>query len=90
MARGPRARCRSSAPIAILLALLAVLLGIPLAVTYAETGLVPRIPTAILIVGLVILAVLSLFAGLILDTVTRGRREVKRLFYLQSPAPGAN
>ncbi|WP_419814980.1 glycosyltransferase family 2 protein [Glacieibacterium sp.] len=75
--------------VALLLIGLAIVLGIPLAVTYAQTGLVPRIPTAILIVGLIIIAVLSLFAGLILDTVTRGRREVKRLFYLQSPAPGS-
>ena len=46
---------------------------VPIVETYVETGLVPRFPTAILITGMVIVAVLSFFAGLILDTVTRGR-----------------
>ena len=50
--------------------------------TYLDTGLVPRFPTAILATGLVIIAVLCFFAGLILDTVTRGRREMRRLAYL--------
>ena len=63
---------------------------IPLAITYLETGLVPRFPTAILATGLMILAFLSFFAGLILDTVVRGRREVRRLHYLSFPAPGAD
>ena len=71
-----------------LLSLAAVLLAVPLAVTYVGTGLVPRFPTAILVTGLMILAALNLFAGLILDTVVRGRREVKRLAYLAQPAPG--
>jgi glycosyltransferase involved in cell wall biosynthesis len=71
------------------LALLAVLLAIPLVLTYARTGLVPRFPTAIGATGLVILAALCLFAGLILDTVVRGRREVRRLAYLALPAPVA-
>ncbi len=71
-----------------LLALLAVILAVPLVMTYAETGLVPRFPTAILVTGLMILAVLSALAGLILDTVVRGRREVRRLAYLSHPAPG--
>ena len=70
------------------LALLAVILALPLFVTYAETGLVPRFPTALLSTGLMILAFLNLFAGLILDTVVRGRREVRRLAYLAHPAPG--
>jgi hypothetical protein len=52
--------------------------------TYFETGLVPRLPTAILATGLAILACLSLMCGLVLDTVTRGRRELKRLFYLSA------
>ncbi len=73
--------------IALALALLAVVLAVPLAMTYLETGLVPRFPTAILATGLVILAALSSFAGLILDTVVRGRREVRRLAYLGQPAP---
>ena len=60
----------------------------PLVLTYFETGQVPRFPTAILATGLMILAFLNFFAGLILDTVVRGRREVRRLAYLQYPAPG--
>lgn len=75
--------------IAALLAVVAVALGVPLILTFLKTGLVPRFPTAILATGLFILAALSLFAGLILDTVTRGRREMKKLFYLAVPAPGA-
>jgi glycosyltransferase involved in cell wall biosynthesis len=72
----------------LLLALAAILISVPLAITYARTGLVPRFPTAILATGLMILAALSFFAGLILDTVVRGRREVRRLHYLSLPAPG--
>jgi len=64
-----------------------MVLAIPLAVTYLETGLVPRFPTAILVTGMTIVAVLCFFAGLILDTVTRGRREVRRLSYLSLEAP---
>ncbi|MFL9842047.1 glycosyltransferase family 2 protein [Sphingomonas sp. ST-64] len=75
--------------IALALAGLAVILAVPLAMTYMETGLVPRFPTAILATGLVILSALSLFAGLILDTVVRGRREMRRLAYLAQPAPMA-
>jgi len=71
-----------------LLAVLAVILAVPLAVTYMHTGLVPRFPTAILVTGLMILAALNGFAGLILDTVVRGRREVRRLAYLAHRAPG--
>ncbi len=74
--------------IAALLTLVSIVLGVPLVVTFIETGLVPRFPTAIVITGLMIIATLCLFAGLILDTVTRGRREMKRLVYLQHPAPG--
>ncbi len=73
--------------VALALAVLAVVLAVPLVMTYLETGLVPRFPTAILATGLVILAALSSFAGLILDTVVRGRREVRRLAYLAQPAP---
>ncbi|TVV71266.1 glycosyltransferase [Sphingomonas solaris] len=73
--------------VAGLLGLLAVILAVPLAITYAGTGLVPRMPTAVLVTGLVILAALNLFAGLILDTVVRGRRELRRLAYLSLPAP---
>jgi glycosyltransferase involved in cell wall biosynthesis len=74
---------------ALFLAALAIVLAIPLAITYFQTGLVPRFPTAILATGLMILAALSFFTGLILDTVVRGRREVRRLHYLSFPAPGA-
>ena len=74
--------------IGVVLLIVALLLSIPLISTYAQTGLVPRQPTAILITGLGILAFLSFFSGLILDTVTRGRREMRRLAYLALPAPG--
>ncbi len=73
--------------IGLVLLLAAVLLSIPLVVTYAHTGLVPRVPTAILVTGMTIVAVLCFFAGLILDTVTRGRREIRRLAYLSLEAP---
>lgn len=69
------------------LALAALVLAVPLGITYAQTGLVPRLPTAVLVTGLMILAALNAFAGLILDTVVRGRREVRRLAYLAYPAP---
>ena len=74
--------------IGALLVVVAILLAIPLVRTYMETGLVPRFPTAILVTGMIIIAVLCVFAGLILDTVTRGRREVRRLAYLSLAAPG--
>jgi glycosyltransferase involved in cell wall biosynthesis len=73
--------------IGALLLLAAILLAIPLVVTYVHTHLVPRLPTAILVTGMTIVAVLCFFAGLILDTVTRGRREVRRLAYLALSAP---
>ena len=73
--------------IGALLVALAVVLAIPLGITYLDTGLVPRFPTAILVTGMTIVAVLCFFAGLILDTVTRGRREVRRLSYLSLEAP---
>jgi hypothetical protein len=59
-----------------------IALGIPVVAQYFATGLVGRLPTAVLATGLMILAFLSLMCGLILDTVTRGRRELKRLLYL--------
>jgi glycosyltransferase involved in cell wall biosynthesis len=73
--------------IAFLLALLSVALAIPVLVTYAQTGSVPRFPTAILSTGLMLLGALAFFAGLILDTVTRGRREIKALAYLRGNPP---
>jgi glycosyltransferase involved in cell wall biosynthesis len=73
--------------IGALLMIAAIILAVPLVRTYLQTGLVPRFPTAILATGMVIVAVLCFFAGLILDTVTRGRREVRRLYYLSLAAP---
>ncbi|MFH2046119.1 MAG: glycosyltransferase [Pseudomonadota bacterium] len=54
----------------------------PIIITYLETGLVPRFPTAILCTGLMLLAFINLTIGIILDSVTRGRREMKRMHYL--------
>ena len=68
--------------------LVALLLGYPVVMEFLETGLVPRFPTAILAASIVVIAALSFFAGLILDTVTHGRRETKRLSYLRWPAAG--
>lgn len=73
--------------IGIVLLVAALILSEPLVVTYVHTGLVPRFPTAILVSAMMIIAVLCFFAGLILDTVTRGRREVRRLAYLAHRAP---
>ena len=75
--------------IGALLLVAALILAVPLIATYLDTGLVPRVPTAILITGMTIVAVLCFFAGLILDTVTRGRREVRRLAYLSLGRPAA-
>lgn len=71
--------------VAALLAVLSLALAVPIVATYAETGLVPRFPTAILSASIMLMAFLSEACGLILDTVTRGRREMKRLAYLQIP-----
>jgi glycosyltransferase involved in cell wall biosynthesis len=72
----------------IALAIMSVGLAIPLIITYVEEGLVPRLPTAVLSTGLMLLAFLSIAVGLILDTVTRGRREAKLIAYLALRAPG--
>jgi hypothetical protein len=76
--------------IGLALAAVSVGLAIPIVITYLEQGIVPRLPTAILSTGLMLLACLSIASGLILDTVTRGRREVKLLAYLEHRAPGAD
>ena len=68
-------------------ALTSVGIAIPIFVTYLEEGLVPRLPTAVLSTGLMILGALAITCGLVLDTVTRGRREVKRLAYLSHRPP---
>ena len=72
------------------LMLVSVGLAIPVVLTYLELGLVPRLPTAVLSMGLMILAVLCVSSGLVLDTVTRGRREIKLLAYLSQPAAARN
>jgi hypothetical protein len=72
----------------IALAIMSVGLAIPLVITYVQEGLVPRLPTAVLSTGLMLVAFLSIACGLILDTVTRGRREVKLIAYLALRAPG--
>src|SRR6478609_3462101 len=71
----------------IALAAVSFVLSVPIFVTYFEEGIVPRLPTAILSTGLMLLACLSIVAGLVLDTVTRGRREMKLIAYLQHRAP---
>ncbi len=73
---------------AIALALVSILLAFPIILTYIDTGLVPRLPTAVLAAALMILSFLALTCGLILDSVTRARREAKRLAYISVPAPG--
>ncbi len=71
------------------LTVLALVLAMPIILTYFSSGLVPRLPTAVLATGTMMLAFLSLACGLILDTVTHGRREMKRLHYLSIPAPNS-
>ena len=71
----------------VILALLSLLIGTPVVYEYARTGLVPRLPSAILATALMGIALLSLASGLILDTVTRGRWEAKRMAYLAIPGP---
>ncbi len=66
--------------------LLAIGLAVPVFVDFIHTGLVPRLPTAVLSTGIVLLACLSLTCGMILDSVARGRKEFKRLSYLAVPA----
>lgn len=73
--------------LAAVFALTSVGLITPIVIEFLETGLVPRLPTAVLSMGLMILAFLSMACGLILETVTRGRSEMKRMRYLNIPAP---
>ena len=73
--------------IAAFLAAVSLILAYPIVVEFARTGLVPRFPTAILATGIMIAAFLSLTSGIILDSVTRGRWEVKRLQYLAFKGP---
>jgi glycosyltransferase involved in cell wall biosynthesis len=71
--------------IGAVLAALAIGLAVPVFITFLEQGIVPRLPTAVLSTGLMIVAILSVSSGLVLDTVTRGRREMKLLAYLSQP-----
>jgi glycosyltransferase involved in cell wall biosynthesis len=73
--------------VALLLVIASLALGGPLVTEFLRTGLVPRLPTAILATGLMLLGAVSGVAGLILDTVTLGRREMKRLHYLSLQGP---
>jgi glycosyltransferase involved in cell wall biosynthesis len=75
----------SVAAVALLIAGLGI--GIPVVLEFLRTGLVPRLPTAIVAASLVMLCFLALACGLILDSVARGRREMKRLAYLAIPGP---
>jgi glycosyltransferase involved in cell wall biosynthesis len=81
--------------VGVLLLIVAIVIFIPVFLEYLQTGAVRRFPTAILSLGIVLSAMLSMTCGLILSTVTLGRREMKRLFYLRyakpsEPAPGAS
>lgn len=73
--------------IAIVLAAASLLIGAPVVAEFVQTGQVPRLPTAVLATGLMVIAFLALTAGMILDTVTRGRWEAKRMAYLTHPGP---
>ncbi len=86
---------RAGTPAAVLLrdrdracAIVAIGLAIPIFITFMQEGIVPRFPTAILATGLMLAAFLAFASGLVLDTVTRGRREIKLLAYLRYGAPG--
>jgi len=74
--------------IGVFLMLVSIGLVIPIVITYLEEGVVPRLPTAVLSTGLMIVAMLAVSSGLVLDTVTRGRREIKLLAYLSQPPVG--
>jgi glycosyltransferase involved in cell wall biosynthesis len=71
----------------LVIAAISIVLAAPLLLTYLEQGVVPRLPTALLSTGLMILGCLVIACGLILDTVTRGRREMKLLAYLAQATP---
>src|SRR5215213_259978 len=74
--------------IGIALAAISIGLAIPIFITFLQQGNVPRFPTAILATGLMLASLLAFACGLVLDTVTRGRRELKLLAYLRYGAPG--
>jgi glycosyltransferase involved in cell wall biosynthesis len=70
-----------------ILAALSLVLAYPVLITFIQTGLVPRLPTAVLSMGVMVLAFIALVSGVILDSVSRGRRESKRMHYLALPSP---
>jgi hypothetical protein len=72
-----------------MLAACSIALATPVLLTFFETGLVPRLPTAVMATGVMLLGFLSLTCGFVLDTVSRGRVEMKRLHYLSLPGPAA-
>ena len=72
--------------IALFFCLCSVILMFPILREFILTGLVPRLPTAVLSMSMMIISFLSMACGLILDTVTRGRSEMKRMRYLSTPA----
>ncbi|NNC48642.1 MAG: glycosyltransferase [Sphingomonas sp.] len=74
--------------VALAIQVAAIVLAVPLFVTYLQTGQVPRFPTAILVTGMSIVAVLTFFAGLTIAAISRQRQEMRRLAYLAQPAPG--
>jgi glycosyltransferase involved in cell wall biosynthesis len=76
--------------IGIFLTMVSIGIAIPVIHTYIEEGVVPRLPTAVLSMGLMILAMLAVSSGLVLDTVTRGRREMKMLAYLSQRAENSH
>ncbi len=73
--------------LAILFALLSLAIGIPVVIEFVRTGFVTTLPSAVLAASLALLSALSAMTGLILDSVTKGRWEVKRLHYLSLPPP---
>ena len=73
--------------VAILLALLSLVIGIPVVIEFVRTSFVTTLPSAVLAASLTLLSALSAMTGLILDSVTKGRWEVKRLHYLSLPPP---
>lgn len=74
--------------VGLLLVVLGLLIGGPVVIEFLQTHLVPRLPRAILALGLVLLSFLSFSNGLVLASVARGRKEMKRLAYLAIPATG--
>ncbi len=74
--------------VGVLLLALGLVIGFPVIITFLETQMVPRLPSAVLAVGLVLLSFLLISSGLVLASVARGRKEMKRLAYLAIPATG--